>query len=379
VRVLHYLELESRLDRSGISTAVDHQRAALRDRGVEVLTHPLGDADLAAAVGGLDAWLSGDAGRGRDDTGETEATGADPVVDYDLLHVSTIGPVSLALTEHARRRGRPVVANAHTTREDFAGSFRGSELVGPLLEAYLKRFYSRADVVVCPSEYTKGVLETYPVEAPIRPITNGIDLDTMAGHERLREQYRDRYDLSGTVVFSVGSVFERKGVAEFCEVARRTDHDFAWFGQYDTGPRATQTVRRLTEDPPENVTFTGWVEDKRGAFAAGDVMLLPSAVENQGLVVLESMATGTPPVLSDIPVFREYFTDGEDCLRGGDVEAYVDAVDRLAEDPDLRERLGEGGRATAEDHSLDRVGERLTAVYRDLLAGGAGDEGDTPP
>ncbi len=355
MRVLHYLELESRLDRSGISTAVAHQRRALRDRGVTVHTRPLGDADLATAVTGLDALVGGD--------------DADPVVDYDLLHVSTVGPVSIALMEHARRRGRPVVASAHTTREDFAGSFRGSELVGPLFERYLRWYYSRADLVVCPSEYTKGVLEDYPVRAPIRPVTNGIDLDSMAGHEGLRETYRDRYDLSGTVVFCVGSVFERKGVDTFCEVARRTDHDFAWFGHYDTGPQATDTVRELTTDPPENVTFTGWVEDKRGAFAAGDVLLLPTRVENQGLVVLESLATGTPAVLSDIPVFREFYEDGTDCLRCSTVEEYVAAVDRLAADDDLRERLGENGRATAEDHSLDRVGEGLVAAYRELLDG----------
>lgn len=357
MRVLHYLELESRLDRSGISTAVDHQRRALRDQGVEVLTRPLGDAALDEAVRGLDALVT-----------EGTDAGMDPVVDYDLLHVSTIGPVSLALTEHARRRGRPVVANAHTTREDFAGSFRGSELVGPALEAYLRRYYSRADLVVCPSEYTRGVLESYPVTAPIRPITNGIDLESMDGYEALREEYRDRYDLSGTVVFSVGNVFERKGVAEFCEVARRTDHEFAWFGHYDTGPQASKTVRELTSDPPDNVTFTGWIEDKRGAFAAGDVMLLPADVENQGLVVLEAMATNTPVVLSDIPVFREFFTDEEDCLRRDSVAGYVEAVDRLAADPDLRERLGANGRATAEEHSLDRVGERLAATYRELLA-----------
>ncbi|PSQ38625.1 hypothetical protein BRD10_03800, partial [Halobacteriales archaeon SW_12_71_31] len=200
---------------------------------------------------------------------------------------------------------------------------------------YLRRYYSRADLVVCPSEYTKGVLEDYPVRAPVRPVTNGIDRDSMTGHEALRQRDRDRYDLSGTVVFCVGNVFERKGVAEFCEVARRTDHEFAWFGHYDTGPQASTTVRRLTSDPPENVTFTGWVEDKRGAFAAGDVLLLPAEVENQGLVVLEAMACEKPVVLSDIPVFREFFDDGEDCLRGASVPEYVDAVrDRSDRCPD---------------------------------------------
>jgi 1,2-diacylglycerol-3-alpha-glucose alpha-1,2-glucosyltransferase len=346
VRVLHYLELEGQLDRSGISTSTDQQRQALAAvPDVEVVTSPWG------AAGDLPGRLA----RGR------------AVVDYDLLHLNTIGPASLALARHARRRGRPLVLSAHTTREDFEDSFRGSNLVAPALQRYLRWYYSQADVVLCPSQYTKGVLQSYPLAAPIVPITNGIDLDSMAGHERFREEYRERYDLEGMVAFAVGNVFERKGLSTFCELAEATDYDFAWFGHYDSGPQASSAVRKWTRDPPDNVTFSGWVDDKRGAFAAGDVFCFPANVENQGLVVLEAMACGKACVLSDIPAFREFFTDGEDCLICSDFGEYREALDRLEANPDLRECLGENAMETAREHSLDRVGEKLSGIYRDLL------------
>ncbi|MFB6183860.1 MAG: glycosyltransferase family 4 protein [Haloarculaceae archaeon] len=344
MRVLNYLELQARLDRSGIGTAVDHQRAALARTDVDVVTSPWRGSDPASAV--------------------SEALGGGGFfADYDLAHCNMIGPGTVAVARHARRQDLPLVLHSHVTREDFAESFRGSNYLAKPLGRYLRWFYSQADLVLCPSEYTKGVLESYPVDAPIRPVTNGVDVESLAGFESLREDYRDRFDVEGMVVFAVGNVFERKGLTTFCELARATDYDFAWFGPYDTGPQASSTVRKWTTSPPENVTFTGWIDDIRGAYGAGDVYLFPTKNENQGIAVLEAMACGKAVVLRDIPVFEQFYTDGEDCLKCETFGEFADALDRLADDPDLRERLGANARETAAEHSLDRVADRLLDAY----------------
>ena len=344
MRVLNYLELESRLDRSGIGTSARHQRAALADTDIQLVTSPWNGGGLPKAVA-------------------KRAVG-DPLFEsFDLAHCNLIGPGSVAVARHARRNGIPLVLHAHVTREDFAESFRGSTAAAPALGRYLRWFYSQADLVLCPSEYTRRTLESYPVDAPIRPVTNGVDLGSLESFESLREPYRERYDLEGTVVFAVGNVFERKGLSTFCRLAAETDHEFVWFGPYDTGPQASSEVRRWVGDPPANVTFTGWVEDIRGAYAAGDVCLFPTKTENQGIAVLEAMACGNPVVLRDIPVFREFYTDGEDCLLCGTRAEFREALDRLAADPDLRGRLGSNARETAREHGLDRVADELRDAY----------------
>jgi len=345
VRVLNYLELESRLDRSGIGTAAAQQRAALATTDVSVCTSPWRSGSPVGAAAGL-------------------LRGRGAFREYDVAHCNLIGPGSVAVARHARRTNTPLVLHSHVTAEDFAESFRGStHLAGPL-GRYLRWFYSQADLVLCPSTYTKRILESYPVDAPIRPITNGVDTASLEGFEALREEYRDRFDLDGLVVFSVGNVFERKGLTTFCRLAEETEYEFAWFGPYDTGPQASETVRHWTGNPPENVTFTGWVDDKRGAFAAGDVYCFPTKAENQGIAVLEAMACGKPVVLRDIPVFEEFYTDGHDCLKCETRAEFRAALDRLAADPDLRRRLGENAEDTASEHSLERVGEKLVDAYR---------------
>ncbi|WP_204311760.1 hypothetical protein, partial [Enterobacter bugandensis] len=49
------------------------------------------------------------------------------------------------------------------------------------------------------SVYTKDVLRAYPVDAPIRQLSNGVDLESMQGYESFRADTRARFDLDGTL------------------------------------------------------------------------------------------------------------------------------------------------------------------------------------
>jgi len=289
----------------------------------------------------------------------------DPGEAFDILHLHSVGPASLYLAEKYSGR-RPLVIHSHTTAEDFANSFRMSDQIAPYLGRYLRFFYGKADLLIAPSSYAREVLRRYELDRPIEVVSNGVDLRRFAPNRRKRLIGRARYGLEGVVPFSVGLVFLRKGVDVFCEVGRLLpEFTLTWFGRI---PKAVKReTLRVIESAPENVRFTGYVEDVVEAYAAGDIFFFPSAVENEGIAVLEAAACGKPLILRDAPCFADRFVPGVNCLKGTTPEEFADLILRVAEDPDLARRLSEGALELARAHSLELVGQRLRSLYSRLV------------
>ena len=90
------------------------------------------------------------------------------------------------------------------------------------------------------------------------------------------------------------------------------------------------------------------------AYAEADALLFPVNWEEPfGLVPLEAMAVGRPVVASGTGGSGEYLRDGRNCLLYAppeDPRALAAAVRRLAADEALRERLRDGGAATARQY-----------------------------
>lgn len=122
----------------------------------------------------------------------------------------------------------------------------------------------------------------------------------------------------------------------------------------------------------ERVSFLGARRDVPELLAACDVVALPSRYEGSSLSVLEAMAAGRALLTSAIPGTRELVSDGDTALlvAPDDVAAVAAGLGRLLGEPDLRAALGARARErAAAEFSTRTMGERVAAVYAELLAG----------
>lgn len=103
--------------------------------------------------------------------------------------------------------------------------------------------------------------------------------------------------------------------------------------------------------------FAGQVEDAEARFASCHLMVLPSASEGGGLVLVEAMAAGCPVVAHDVGGSREMVAGGAAgaLVASLDPAEWENAVRGVLLDPGRRARLVGAGYAAARERTIERT------------------------
>ncbi len=136
-------------------------------------------------------------------------------------------------------------------------------------------------------------------------------------------------------------------------------------------------LKSLTADLP--VVWHGMISDTdvlNRLYRRASIFAYPSLAEKGetfGLSVLESMAWGCVPVVSDLACFRDFVKDWENGLffdhRTGDrVHKLKQSLIRLTSDPILRQGMQQCAMAVRESHGLNTVADLFLADFRSLSA-----------
>jgi phosphatidylinositol alpha-mannosyltransferase len=201
-----------------------------------------------------------------------------------------------------------------------------------------------------------------------RIIPNGVDLDRFTDAQPI-EEWRD-----GTInILFVGRFEERKGLIHLLKAYHRLRkrHVDARLLVIGSGPKSREYRRFVGLRQVRDVEFLGRLtdDDKARFFASADIFCSPATgQESFGVVLLEAMAAGVPIVASDIHGYKNVVQRD---VQGILVEprnhrALAAALYKLANDEELRHRMGEAGRTLAPDYSWDRVTERIVDFYHEV-------------
>lgn len=204
-------------------------------------------------------------------------------------------------------------------------------------------------------------------------IHNTIDLaEQIAAHGRFKEADTGglRRDLGlrpeAKTLLYVGRLYARKRCQDLIEMVRRLNGD-PGVGPFDlaiVGDGPDYEGLRASASALNNVRFFGEIHEPE---QIGRLMRVSVAMVNPGsagLAVNHSFAHGVPVITRDgmlhSPEF-EYIRDGENGLIAvGPIEAFVSAVRRVLNEPELAAQLAEGALATRQRLGLDRMVESFS-------------------
>jgi sugar transferase (PEP-CTERM/EpsH1 system associated) len=239
-------------------------------------------------------------------------------------------------------------------------------------ESYEGWLVSQFDHVTVTSPADRRALEEL-LPAGVSPdritvLPNGVDLDYFKPDARV-ERAPDTLVISGKMSYHANVTM----VLHFVEtIMPRVWEQRPQVKLYVVGKDPAREVQALTADP--RIVVTGTVQHLPPYLQAAAVAVAPIAygagIQNK---VLEAMGCQTPVVASPQAVSALQAVPGQDLMVADAPEAFAQAVLRLLEDADLRQKVGQAGRCYVESHHYwPAVAARLEQVYEQAIQHSAG-------
>jgi len=233
---------------------------------------------------------------------------------------------------------------------------------------YKNKIFNSADVtIVTPSLWLKKcVEESFLKNKDIRLIYNGIDLENFKKTDKSKTRKELKLPENRKIVlFSAdGGVKNPFKGGEFVfkafeKLKNRNDILFLNIGGND-GQRS------------ENWQDYGYVNDPKTMaklYSAADVYLFPTLAETFGMTIVEAMSCGLPVVTFETGGVPEIVENEESgfVVEYKNGEKLVEALEKLLNDNELREKMAENAISASKKFSSERMAIEYLRLYEELL------------
>jgi len=286
--------------------------------------------------------------------------------DADVVVVGYPGHFDMRAARRVAR-GRPIVFNPlvslHDTIVGDRGRFRARSPAAGIVKAVDQAAFRAADLVVADTEAHAAFFRRVfgLAEERVAVALVGADEPLFRPGWHPPEPFHALF---------VGKLIPLHGLETILAAAELAPElDFRIVGDGQQAP--------LLEERPANVSHIPWLdyEELPDAYRAAGCALGIFGVGDKAARVIpnkayQALACARPLITASTPASRELLTDGSDALLvpPGEPVALVEALRRVAGEPELAERLATAGRATYEARASEEVlGRRWRALLEQAL------------
>lgn len=239
------------------------------------------------------------------------------------------------------------------------------------LAAFQSFVTKRARRVIAPSQYLKGVIEQWGVPADRIAVIHSALYPLVV--EASREELREQFAFTSPTLVSAGRLVPWKGFSALLRVVATLKHTYpditlVIVGDGEEGEKLEAEAKAL--GITSAVRFVGRVsKEALGATVkAADVFVLNTAYEGLSHQLIEVMDLGTPIVTTTAGGNTELITDTVNgfLIPFNDEVAMADAIVRLLDYPETRNRIIQSARGRSKDFSESAMITEIEAVLKHI-------------
>ncbi len=277
----------------------------------------------------------------------------------------------------------PTVVTIHDLIPLLLPAYRGSLWVRLYMQL-VAAAARRADMIITDSQHSKQdiVVHLHVPADRVRVVYLAADPSCRPVSEQMAlTSVRRKYELPEVYVLYLGGFDQRKNLrallrayARLCQTVCSEPPPLVVAGklplvQTPLFPDPRRIARELGIE--RRVIFTGWIaeEDKPALYSGALFFIFLSLYEGFGLMPLEAMSCGTPVVASRTSSLPEVVGAGGLMVDPMDLDAIVEAMAALLQEPALREQLRREALRQAAGFDWERTAEQTLLVYQRVARG----------
>ena len=227
------------------------------------------------------------------------------------------------------------------------------------LEHHMKREIAQADAVICVSESTRRDVIHYYEADPTRivAIRSGLNVPVPAPVPVPGFSVPQRY------ILFVSTIEPRKNLTTLLDAFQQITYDGNLVIVGKIGWKSESIAKRLKE---KNVIHLDYLDPKNLAYVYehAELFVFPSIYEGFGFPLGEAMAHGVPAIAARSSSLPEIGGDAALYFEPHDVRALAQLMQRVLDDPALRQDLVARGRKRAGELRWDVAAKRTVEVLR---------------
>jgi glycosyltransferase involved in cell wall biosynthesis len=203
----------------------------------------------------------------------------------NYIHIATEGPIGLSARLWLGCRGWRYTTSYHTKFPEMIKKLYG--IPESWTYAYVRWFHKHSDCVLTTTKTMVNDLRLHGFSGDIRAWTRGVDRSIFDPALRTKSEKEK-------ILLNVGRISGEKNLDDFCKLQLSNTKKIV----VGDGPSKKELKKRYPD-----VEFVGAKTGRELAsyYANADVFVFPSKADTFGIVIIESIACGTPVAAYNVP------------------------------------------------------------------------------